>query len=278
MTEAHQISRQCWLKSALVTRGCQRWVYGKREMDRRLQGIRWEGTSEDAEWLFPQVCVYPAREEVTNGQGVTWKSSLIIHLSVGLGRKGCFEERGTDGHQSERGTQPCTHTYAHKGRPVLKTASSPGCPPYATVADNLLSRPLLRNAHKHMLLHAPKSSPFYNCSTFPSTKTLSCILMCNCVYVGCEDKNLPADRNAWRSVFTCTLSHLSAHILKVKHRNHKQPGLHTARCTHSRGCDEERKLRCLSIHQYVKPPSVTTAFRLLPFHIWLIPIQHWISS
>ncbi len=52
----------------------------------------------------------------------------------------------------------CTHT--HK-RPVLETGSSPGCTPYAAVADILLSGPMLRNAHKHICLCTYRKSSYF---------------------------------------------------------------------------------------------------------------------
>lgn len=33
----------------------------------RKDDIRWEGAGADSKRLFPQVCVCPTREEVTNG-------------------------------------------------------------------------------------------------------------------------------------------------------------------------------------------------------------------
>lgn len=126
------------------------------------------------------------------------------------------------------------------------------------MADNLLSRPMLRNARKHMRLCAHrKPLLFENCSTFPLQKILSCILMCNCVYVGCRDKNLPANGNAWRSVFTYTLSHISAHVAKVKYRR-QTAFAHSHMHTRSRtvGWGEET-LRELSVN----PSSCEIAHR-----------------
>ncbi len=98
--------------------------------------------------------------------------------------------------------------------------------------------------------------------------------MCNCFDVGWEGRNLPADRNASCSVFTYTLSHISAHTRKVEHRKDQQPGIHTLRWhTHSGGWAEERKVHFLSIHHCVKLPVIMKAFPLLPFHIRLSPIQ-----
>lgn len=92
----------------------------------------------------------------------------------GVGQKGLLWRAGHRWSEWKRHTHthPSTHTYAQKKKgPVLKSASSPGCTPYATVADNLLSRLMLRNAHKHMLVHARKSFLFYNCSTFPAQRS-----------------------------------------------------------------------------------------------------------
>lgn len=227
----------------------------------------WEGAGVDSEWLFPQVCACPTREEVTNGWGVTCKSSLIIHLSKGLGRESCFEEWGTDGHQSKREMHtpiPKHPTYAHKKDLYFRLARHLGAhhmPLWLTTC----SLGPCEEEHTNTYASAHKSLLFYNYSTFPTANTFLHTDV-TCVYVGCEDRNLPADRNTWWSVFTYTLSHISAHIPKVKYRKQSQQGTHT----HRRGCDVEHKL---SIHHCVKLPIITTAFPLLPFHIWLSPIQ-----
>lgn len=92
---------------------------------------------------------------------------------------------------------------------------------------------------------------------FLPTKIRSCILMRNCIYVGCGDKNLPADRNAWQSVFTYT------RVTPV----HTYPESNTENTnsqifTHG-GCEEERKRAFLSIHHCVKLPAVMTLFSIL---------------
>lgn len=52
-------------------------------------------------------------------------------------------------------------TYMQMKRPVVETDSSPVCTPYATVADNLLSRPVLRTVHKHISI-GTHTRPFSN--------------------------------------------------------------------------------------------------------------------
>lgn len=135
---------------------------------------------------------------------------------MGLSRKGSFEERDTDGHQGER--EACAHT--HTSTPT-HTHTKKACTGdwlitwvhtiCRDMADNLLSRPLLRNAHKHICScmhtnHFLFLSPFFfsfNCSTSPpQTHSLAywyaILFMFMCA---AKIKNLPADRNAWRSVF-----------------------------------------------------------------------------
>lgn len=195
---------------------------------------------------------------------------------MGLGRKGCFEEWGTDGHQSERGTHIHTHAPTHmhtKKGPVLKTASSPGCTPYATVADNLLSRLILRNAHKQMLVHARKSFLFFNCATFTAQRSFLAY-WCAIVFMWAAKIRIYQLIEMPGGVSSPTHGATSVHTYpKSNTGNHKQPGIHTLRRTRSSGCDEQRKLHLLSILHYVKPSTVTAAFRLLPFHIWLNPIR-----
>lgn len=78
---------------------------------------------------------------------------------------------------------------------VQETGTSPRCTPYAAVADNLLSWPMLRKcAQKHIRpARWEKSIPFHNRFTplpppLLNAKVLSCMLMRNCV--AGEDKHL----------------------------------------------------------------------------------------
>lgn len=128
-----------------------------------------------------------------------------------------------------------THTHIHapthtqsQERPVLETGSSPTCTPYATVADILLSRPMLRAAsythyHTHsntltetdtqMHVHVQILLLFYNCSVFPQRRSFLAY-WCVIVLYGLQREEF----TSWRK---CLVEH--PHLHTEPHESARSP-------------------------------------------------------
>lgn len=185
----------------------------------------WESGWGSGWWLNVIVskCL-PQLRDVTNSLGFIWKSTLII--CPWARQKGLLWRAGHRwSSEWNRGRHTSTYmrTPTHMRTKGCRLAHHLGTRHMPQQHTTCSVGPCWENAHKHMLpcTHFLFFSFFYHCSTFPPNRSLSCILMCNCVYVGCGDKNSLSDRNAWWCVVTHNLHHFTAHISRVKYGKHK---------------------------------------------------------
>lgn len=203
---------------------------------------------------------------------------------MGLGRKGCFEEQDTDGHQSERSvhtkhthTHTCAHTYYTHEPTHMRTKKACTWDWLITWVHTICHggwKPALYShaenyTQTHVLVHKHNSFLFYNCSTLPPQRSFLAY-WCAIVFMWASKIRIYQLIEMPASALTYALSHTSAHISIVQYRKHKQASIYTL-------CICRLKmmwwLYFLSIHHCVKLPVIMTPFSFLRFHIWLRPNQ-----
>ena len=175
-------------------------------------GIRWEGCWRGLQAIVSSSLCLPRQRGASKWLGCHLQKQFNNSFVYGAGQKGLLWRAG---HRWSSEWKRYTHTHTHTPTPMH--------PHICAHKKGLCWRPARHLGAHHMLRWLTTCSPgpcwetrtnAYACSrsgiffllnirsTFPPQRVLPCILMLNCVHVGCGDKNLPADRNAWRSVFT----------------------------------------------------------------------------